>query len=43
MTVVALGAAGVENHLGLTTVEQARERFAGVIDGPMRGLPVHVN
>ena len=41
--VVALSAAGVEDDLGLAAVEHPCEGFAGVIDGAMRSLPVHVN
>jgi len=41
--VVALGAAGVEDDLGFAAIEEPGEGFAGVVDGAVRGLTVHVN
>ena len=38
--VVALGAAGVEDHLGVVAVEKLGHRFAGAVDGGVRLLAV---
>ena len=41
--VVALGAAGVEHHLGLMAVEELRHGLAGLIHGRVRLLAVQVD